>query len=79
MEVGKKGNRTDSANQSVKEYVLHYEKLNYGVGHAFAIGYSIYAPMWAQVVLGTSATMAGGTQIFSSIAVMLATSSLLNL
>lgn len=41
--------------------------------YAFAIGYSIYAPMWAQVVLGTSATMAGGTQIFSSIAVMLAT------
>ena len=41
--------------------------------YAFAIGYSIYAPMWAQVILGTSATMAGGTQIFSSIAVMLAT------
>lgn len=41
--------------------------------YAFTIGYSIYAPMWAQTILKTNATMAGGTQILSSIAVMLAT------
>ncbi|RSJ21045.1 MFS transporter [Streptococcus intermedius] len=41
--------------------------------YAFTIGYSIYAPMWAQTILKTNATLAGGTQILSSIAVMLAT------
>ena len=41
--------------------------------YAFTIGYSIYAPMWAQLVLKTNATLAGGTQILSSIAVMVAT------
>lgn len=41
--------------------------------YAFSIGYSIYAPMWAQNIMKTNATMAGGTQILSSISVMLAT------
>lgn len=41
--------------------------------YAFTIGYSIYAPMWAQVILRTNASLAGGTQILSSLAVMLAT------
>ena len=41
--------------------------------YAFTIGYSIYAPMWSQAILKTNATMAGGTQILSSISVVIAT------
>ncbi|MTV81928.1 MFS transporter [Secundilactobacillus folii] len=35
--------------------------------------YGVYAPMWAQNVLGTSASLGGGTQLASSIAMILIT------
>lgn len=43
------------------------------------MGYSIYAPMWAQNILGTSATMAGATQILSSIFLIISTRCVANL
>ncbi len=41
--------------------------------NGFAIGYSVYAPMWAQGLLGKSATLGGLTQIASSILLLLGT------
>ena len=39
--------------------------------NGFFIGYSIYAPMWAQGLLGTNATYGGMTQIASSILLLI--------
>lgn len=47
--------------------------------YGLVMGYSIYAPMWAQSILGTSATMAGATQILSSIFVIISTRCVANL
>ncbi len=41
--------------------------------NGFFIGYSIYAPMWAQGLLGTNATWGGLTQIASSILLLIGT------
>ncbi|SFF83628.1 MFS transporter [Streptococcus equinus] len=41
--------------------------------YGLTMAYSIYAPMWAQNILHTNATLAGGTQILSSILLILAT------
>lgn len=41
--------------------------------NGFQIGYSVYAPMWAQGLLGTNATLGGLTQIAASILLLLAT------
>lgn len=41
--------------------------------NGFFIGYSIYAPMWAQGLLGTNATYGGLTQIASSILLLVGT------
>lgn len=41
--------------------------------NGFMIGYSVYAPMWAQGLLGKNATMGGLTQIASSILLLLGT------
>lgn len=41
--------------------------------NGFFIGYSVYAPMWAQGLLGTNATYGGLTQIASSILLLIGT------
>ncbi len=41
--------------------------------NGFFICYSIYSPMWAQGLLGTSATRAGMTQITSSVLLLIGT------
>lgn len=41
--------------------------------NGFFIGYSIYAPMWAQGLLGTNATLGGMTQIAASILLLAGT------
>lgn len=41
--------------------------------YGLTMAYSIYAPMWAQNILHTNATLAGGTQILSSILLIVAT------
>jgi len=41
--------------------------------NGFMIGYSVYAPMWAQGLLGKSATFGGLTQIASSILLLIGT------
>lgn len=41
--------------------------------NGFFIGYSIYAPMWAQGLLGTNSTWGGLTQIASSILLLIGT------
>lgn len=41
--------------------------------NGFMIGYSVYAPMWAQGLLGKNATMGGLTQIASSILLLVGT------
>ncbi|VDG19684.1 transport protein [Lactobacillus zymae] [Lactiplantibacillus mudanjiangensis] len=41
--------------------------------NGFMIGYSVYAPMWAQGLLGKSATLGGLTQIASSILLLIGT------
>ncbi|BDZ31562.1 MFS transporter [Lactiplantibacillus sp. WILCCON 0030] len=41
--------------------------------NGFMIGYSVYAPMWAQGLLGKSATLGGLTQIASSILLLVGT------
>lgn len=41
--------------------------------YGLSIGFTIYAPMWAQSILGTNATLSGLTQILSSIMVIIAT------
>ena len=41
--------------------------------NGFFIGYSVYAPMWAQGLLGTNATLGGLTQIASSILLLIGT------
>ncbi|WGS69960.1 MFS transporter [Lactiplantibacillus plantarum] len=41
--------------------------------NGFFIGYSVYAPMWSQGLLGTSATLGGLTQIAGSILLLVGT------
>ncbi|MGO1970725.1 MAG: MFS transporter [Levilactobacillus brevis] len=41
--------------------------------NGFFIGYSVYAPMWSQGLLGTSATLGGLTQIAGSILLLIGT------
>ena len=41
--------------------------------YGLTMAYSIYAPMWAKNILHTNATLAGGTQILSSILLIVAT------
>ncbi len=41
--------------------------------YGLTMAYSIYAPMWAQNILHTNATLAGGTQMLSSILLIVAT------
>lgn len=41
--------------------------------NGFQIGYSVYAPMWAQGLIGTNATLGGLTQIAASILLMVGT------
>lgn len=47
--------------------------------NGFFIGYSIYAPMWAQGLLGTNATFGGMTQIGASILLLVGTRMTANL
>lgn len=47
--------------------------------NGFFIGYSIYAPMWAQGLLGTNATLGGMTQIGASILLLIGTRTTANL
>ncbi len=41
--------------------------------NGFVIGYSVYAPMWAQGLLGTNATLGGLTQIAASVLLLVGT------
>lgn len=41
--------------------------------NGFFIGFSVYAPMWAQGILGTSATLGGMTQIAGSLLLLVGT------
>ena len=41
--------------------------------NGFFIGYSVYAPMWAQGILGTNATFGGLTQIAGSLMLLIGT------
>lgn len=52
---------------------IQYQNIIMFLMNGFQIGYSVYAPMWAQSLLGTNATLGGLTQIAASLLLLIAT------
>lgn len=57
----------------IKNWKIQSQNVIMFLINGFFIGYSVYAPMWAQGLLGTNATSAGLTQIASSILLLIGT------
>lgn len=55
----------------LKDWRIQSQNIIMFLLNGFFIGYSIYAPMWAQGLLGTNATYGGMTQIASSILLLI--------
>lgn len=63
----------------LKDWKIQSQNLIMFLLNGFFIGYSIYAPMWAQGLLGTNATLGGMTQIAASILLLVGTRTTANL
>lgn len=57
----------------LKDWRIQSQNLILFLLNGFSIGYSVYAPMWAQGLIGTNATLGGLTQIAASILLMVGT------
>lgn len=57
----------------LKDWRIQSQNIIMFLLNGFFIGYSVYAPMWAQGLLGTNATLGGLTQIASSILLLIGT------
>lgn len=57
----------------LKDWRIQSQNIIMFLLNGFFIGYSVYAPMWAQGLLGTNATFGGLTQIASSILLLIGT------
>lgn len=57
----------------LKDWRIQAQNLILFLLNGFSIGYSVYAPLWAQGLLGTNATLGGLTQIAASLLLMVGT------
>lgn len=57
----------------LKDWRIQSQNLILFLLNGFQIGYSVYAPMWAQGLIGTNATLGGLTQIAASVLLMVGT------
>lgn len=67
------GNQAMVPVELLKDWKIQSQNLIMFLLNGFFIGYSIYAPMWAQGLLGTNATLGGMTQIAASILLLVGT------
>ena len=69
----RKGTEATIPTNLLKNWSIQAQNIIMFLLNGFFIGYSVYAPMWAQGLLGTNATLGGLTQIASSILLLIGT------
>lgn len=69
----RKGIKALVPTELLKSWPIQSQNIIMFLINGFFIGYSVYAPMWAQGILGTNATYGGLTQIAGSILLLIGT------